>query len=62
MKNEKVLKYTVSAMISIMLLHFAIFPGLENPNTVTKTTSLVGFFLVVFWALGFIHISFKKDS
>ena len=62
MKTEKTIKYGIYAVISFLLLHFAIFPGLENPNTVTKTTSLVGFFLVVFWALGFIHISFKKDS
>lgn len=62
MKKEKIIKHTLSAICTFVMLHFIIFPGLDYPNTVTKTISLIGFFFLLFWIFGWIKVSIKLDS
>ena len=62
MKTEKIVRYVVSAISIFVMLHFVIFPGLENPNTVTKSISLGGFFFLLFWFFGWIKVTIKVDS
>lgn len=62
MKTEKIIRYMASAISIFVMLHFVIFPGLENPNTVTKSISLAGFFFLLFWFFGWIKVTIKVDS
>ena len=61
MKAEKIIKYTSSTIATFILLHFVIFPGLDYPNTITKTICLLGFFFLLFWVFGWIKVSIKVD-